>query len=95
MSGAGVLYGGDLENRTVVAFNVIERDGKAALSQNTFVDKHPQLSWADGFAIQNGYLYIADSHLHELNFSNGCPRHGKFAIFRVRLPKQNEHALAG
>lgn len=95
MSGAGVLYGGDLENRTVVAFNVIERDGKPALTQSTFVDKHPQLSWADGFAIQNGYLYIADSHLHELNFSNGYPRKGKFAIFRVRLPKQPDHALAG
>ncbi|HEY1997006.1 L-dopachrome tautomerase-related protein [Paraburkholderia sp.] len=96
MSGAGVLYGGDLENRTVVAFDVIERDGKPALLQKTFVDKHPQLSWADGFAIQNGYLYISDSHLHELdNVSNGYPREGKFTIFRVRLPKQPAHALAG
>ncbi|MDR5856121.1 L-dopachrome tautomerase-related protein [Caballeronia sp. LZ050] len=95
MSGAGVLYGGDLENRTVVAFYIVERDGKPALVQKTFVGKHPQLSWADGFAIQNGYLYIADSHLHELNFSNGYPREGKLAIFRVRLPKQPAHGLAG
>ena len=95
MSGAGVLYGGDLENRTVVAFDVVDRNGKPALAQKTFVGKHPQLSWADGFAIQNGYLYIADSHLHELNFSNGYPREGKLAIFRVRLPKQPANALAG
>ncbi|QSN64771.1 L-dopachrome tautomerase-related protein [Caballeronia sp. M1242] len=95
MSGAGVLYGGDLENRTVVAFDVVERDGKPALAQKTFVGKHPQLSWADGFAIANGYLYIADSHLHELNFSNGYPREGKLAIFRARLPKQPADGLAG
>lgn len=95
MSGAGVLYGGDLENRTVVAFDIVERDGQPALSQTTFVGRQPQLSWADGFAIQNGYLYIADSHLHELNFSNGYPRKGKLSIFRVRLPKQPEQGLAG
>jgi sugar lactone lactonase YvrE len=95
MSGAGVLYGGDLENRTIVAFDIVERDGQPALSQKTFVGRHPQLSWADGFAIQNGYLYIADSHLHELNFSNGYPRKGKLSIFRVRLPKQPEQGLAG
>jgi Major royal jelly protein len=74
MSGAGVLYGGDLENRTVVALGLIEHDGKPAFVQKTFVGKHPQLSWADGFAIQNGYLYFADSHLHELNnFSTAIP----------------------
>ncbi|SAK59055.1 Major royal jelly protein [Caballeronia glebae] len=95
MSPAGVLYGGDLENRTVVAFNVIEHDDKPTLRQGTFVGKHRALSWADGFAISNGYLYIADSHLHETNFSNGYPREGKFAIFRARLPKQPSHGLAG
>ncbi len=88
MSPAGVLYGGDLENRTVVGFDVIESNGRPRLRQKTFVGKHPQLSWADGFAISQGYLYIADSHLHELNnFSNGYPREGRFAIFRVRLLK--------
>ena len=96
MSPAGVLYGGDLENRTVVAFDIVERDGKPALEQKTFVAQHPQLSWADGFAISSGYLYFADSHLHELdNFSNGYPREGKFTIFRVRLPRQPVHGLAG
>jgi sugar lactone lactonase YvrE len=96
MSPAGVLYGGDLEKRTVVAFDVIERNGKPRLAQKTFVGAHPQLSWADGFAIQNGYVYIADSHLHELdNFSNGYPREGRFAIFRARLPKQPAGKFAG
>ncbi|RFU46303.1 L-dopachrome tautomerase-related protein [Paraburkholderia sp. DHOC27] len=96
MSPAGVLYGGDLENRTVVAFNIVQRDGKPTLDQTTFVAPHPQLSWADGFAISNGYLYFADSHLHELdNFSNGYPRQGKFTIFRVRLPQQPRRGLAG
>jgi sugar lactone lactonase YvrE len=96
MSAAGVLYGGDLENRTVVAFDIVEHGGTARIVQKEFVGKHPQLSWADGFAIQDGYLYIADSHLHELdNFSNGYPRKGKFAIFRVRLPPQPAHGYAG
>jgi sugar lactone lactonase YvrE len=96
MSAAGVLYGGDLENRTVVAFDIVERNGTPRIVQKPFIGKHPQLSWADGFAIQNGYLYIADSHLHELdNFSNGYPREGKFAIFRARLPKQPAHGYAG
>jgi sugar lactone lactonase YvrE len=96
MSPAGVLYGGDLENRTVVAFDLVKRNGRPRLVQKTFVGKHPQLSWADGFAIQNGYLYIADSHLHELdNFANPYPREGRFAIFRVRLPKQPAGKFAG
>ncbi|SAL24891.1 Major royal jelly protein [Caballeronia sordidicola] len=95
MGGDGVLYGGDLENRTVVALNVVERKGKPALKQHTLVGRHDELSWADGFAIQNGYLYIADSHLHETNFSNGYPRKGKFAIFRVRLPRQPANLPAG
>ncbi|WP_198155192.1 L-dopachrome tautomerase-related protein [Candidatus Burkholderia verschuerenii] len=96
MSPAGVLYGGDLENRTVVAFDVIEHDGTPWLRQKTFIGRHPQLSWADGFAISQGYLYIADSHLHELNnFSNGYPRKRRFAIFRARLPKQPAGQFAG
>jgi hypothetical protein len=34
--------------------------------------------------------------LHELdNFSNGYPRKGRFAIFRVRLPKQPTGKFAG
>ncbi len=96
MSPTGVLYGGDLENRTVVAFDVVNRNGQSRLVQKTFVGKHPQLSWADGFALQNGYLYISDSHLHELdNFSNGYPCEGRFAIFCVRLPKQPAGKYAG
>ncbi|PLZ03876.1 hypothetical protein CY652_02560 [Burkholderia sp. WAC0059] len=87
MDGNGVLYGGDLEHRSVVALTLVERDGKPALHQATLT-ADPRISWADGFAMQNDYLYFADSHLHELNFSDGYPRRGKFTIFRLRLPPQ-------
>ncbi|PXW28480.1 L-dopachrome tautomerase-related protein [Paraburkholderia caballeronis] len=95
MGGDGVLYGGDLEHRTVVALTPVVRDGKPALVQRTLVDEPKQVSWADGFALQNDYLYFADSHLHEVNFSNGYPREGKFTIFRVALPKQPAGLFAG
>lgn len=92
----GTLYGGDLEKRTVVAFKVVERNGKPSLEQRTFVNEPDRVSWADGFALQNNYLYFADSHLHELdNFSNGYPRKGRFAIFRVKLPPQPAGLFAG
>jgi sugar lactone lactonase YvrE len=95
MGGDGTLYGGDLEHRTVVAFKVVERGGKPTLVQRTLVNEPKRVSWADGFALQNGYLYFADSHLHELNFSNGYPREGRFTIFRVKLPPQSTSTFAG
>lgn len=96
MTPDGVLYGGDLENRTVVALTPVERGGKPSLEQHVFVsNRDRRMSWADGFAYQNGYLYISDSHLHETNFSNGYPREGKFTIFRARLPKQPGGLYAG
>lgn len=96
MSPDGVLYGGDLEHRTVVALTPVERDGKPALEQRVLVDDpKKRLSWADGFAQQNDYLYISDSHLPETNFSNGYPREGRFTIFRVKLPKQPAGLFAG
>jgi sugar lactone lactonase YvrE len=96
MSPDGVLYGGDLEHRTVVALTPVVRDGKPALEQRVIVDDpQKRLSWADGFAQQNDYLYISDSHLPETNFSNGYPREGKFTIFRVKLPNQPAGLFAG
>ncbi|SDD49669.1 L-dopachrome tautomerase-related protein [Paraburkholderia lycopersici] len=96
MGGDGTLYGGDLEHRTVVAFKLVERGGKAALEARTLVNESQRVSWADGFALQNDYLYFADSHLHELdNFSNGYPRQGRFTIFRVKLPPQPPGTFAG
>jgi sugar lactone lactonase YvrE len=79
----GTLYGGDLENRTVVA---ITRTPSHTLSTKVFVSDPSQLSWADGFAISGGYLYIADSHLWEIAFKNNLPRSGPFTIFKVKLP---------
>lgn len=95
MGGDGTLYGGDLEHRTVVAFKVVERGGKATLVQRTLVNEPQRVSWADGFALQNNELYFADSHLHELNFSNGYPRKGRFTIFRVKLPPHAPGTYAG
>jgi sugar lactone lactonase YvrE len=79
----GTLYGGDLEHRTVVALTLTP-DHK--LSSKVFVSDPSKLSWADGFAISGGYLYIADSHLWEVAFKNDLPRSGPFTIFKVKLP---------
>jgi sugar lactone lactonase YvrE len=83
MDASGTLYGGDLEHRTVVALT-LRPDHK--LSSKVFVSDPSKLSWADGFAISGGYLYIADSRLWEVAFKNSLPRSGPFTILRVRLP---------
>ena len=80
----GTLYGGDLEHSTVVA---ITRTPSHTLDAKIFVRDPGKLSWADGFAISGGYLYIADSHLWEVAFKNDLPRSGPFTIFKVKLPK--------
>ena len=45
-----------------------------------------RLSWADGFAISQGYLSIANSHLWKMAFKNHLPRSGPFTIVNVKLP---------
>ena len=80
----GTLYGGDLENGTVVS---ITRTPSHTLNTKVFVSDPSKLSWADGFAIGGGYLYIADSHLWEVAFKNNLPRSGPFTIFRAKLPR--------
>jgi sugar lactone lactonase YvrE len=84
MDGKGTLYAGYLEHRTVVALTLAP-DKK--LRSRIFVRDPSKLSWADGFAISGGYLYIADSHLWELAFKNNLPRSGPFTIFKVKLPQ--------
>jgi hypothetical protein len=83
MESHGSLYGGDLEHRSVVALTLTP-DHK--LGSKIFVRDPAKLSWADGFAISGGYLYIADSHLWEVAFKNDLPRSGRFTIFKVKLP---------
>lgn len=78
------LYAGDLEHSTVVA---ITRTRSRTLDTKVFVRDPGKLSWADGFAISRGYLYIADSHLWEVAFKNNLPCSGPFTIFRVKLPE--------
>jgi sugar lactone lactonase YvrE len=81
----GTLYGGDLEHGTVVALDLDPATQK--LKSRLFVRAPGRLSWADGFAISQGYLYIADSHLWEqATFKNHLPPSGPFTIFRVKLP---------
>jgi sugar lactone lactonase YvrE len=87
MDADGTLYGGDLENRTVVA---LRSTPSHTLDAKVFVSDPSKLSWADGFAISGGYLYIADSHLWEVAFKNDLPRSGPFTIFKVKLPRQPE-----
>ena len=84
MDGNGTLYGGDLEHRTVVSFTLTPDD---RLRSKIFVSDPSRLSWADGFAISGGYLYIADSRLWEVAFKNNLPRSGPFTIFKVKLPQ--------
>jgi sugar lactone lactonase YvrE len=83
MDGNGTLYGGDLEHRTVVSFTMTTGN---KVRSKVFVSDPSRLSWADGFAISGGYLYIADSHLWEVAFKNNLPRSGPFTIFKVKLP---------
>ena len=84
MDGSGTLYGGDLEHRTVVSLTMTPGD---KLRSKVFVSDPSKLSWADGFAISGGYLYIADFHLWEVAFKNNLPRSGPFSIFKVKLPR--------
>lgn len=88
MDDAGTLYGGDLENGPVVALTLDPVTSK--LIARTFIEAPGTLAWADGFAIANGYLYIADSRLSETVFLNHLPRRGVPTIFRVRLPAVSE-----
>jgi len=84
MDRKGTLYGGDLEHGTVVALTITP--GSHTVKSKVFVSDPRKLSWADGFAISGGYLYIADSHLWEVAFKNNLPRSGPFTIFKVKLP---------
>ena len=88
MDGAGTLYGGDLENGPVVALTLDPSSNR--LTSKIFVEAPGTLVWADGFAIANGYLYIADSRLSESVFVNHLPKRGSPTIFRVKLPGSSE-----
>jgi sugar lactone lactonase YvrE len=82
MDKAGTLFAGDIEHATVVALTI----QGTHMTSRLFVRAPGQLSWADGFAISGGDLYISDSHLNEVAFKNDLPRSGLFTIFKVKLP---------
>jgi hypothetical protein len=88
---AGGAHCGDQADRPgllrgcrVVALTLDPATGK--LKSKLFVRDKGRLSWADGFMISGGYLYIADSHLWEIVFKNHLPRSGPWTIFKVKLP---------
>jgi sugar lactone lactonase YvrE len=81
----GTLYGGDLEHSSIVALTLDPATHR--LKSRLFVRDKGRLSWADGFAISGGYLYVADSHLWEIVFKNHLPRSGPLTIFKVKLPE--------
>jgi sugar lactone lactonase YvrE len=83
MDRKNTLYGGDLEHHSVVALGLTPH---RKLRSKIFVRDSSKLSWADGFAVSGGYLYIADSHLWEVAFKDNLPRSGPFTIFKVKLP---------
>lgn len=80
----GTLIGGDLEHRTVMA---MKPEGSPPHIVASLLASDPRLSWADGFAISQGKLYIADSRLWEVGFKNGYKRAGKFAIYTLTIPQ--------
>jgi sugar lactone lactonase YvrE len=89
MAPDGVLYTGNLEGHSVVSLTpTTDRHGKPGLTQHVLVEDPARLSWADGFAIHDGYLYIADSHLSEVHFANDLPRSGRFTLFRIPLSQR-------
>lgn len=88
MSDDCVIYVGDLEHKNVTALTPYDFYGKLRYKSRTFAT-NPELAWADGFAIYNGYLYVADSRINEMIFDNSYPRSGKFKIYRAKLPTPN------
>lgn len=85
MDSRSVLYGGDLEHGSVVGLTF---DPETHVAHSKILVRDPgKLSWADGFAIHDGYLYISDSHLWEIAFKNHLPVSGAQTIFRVKLPQ--------
>ncbi|WP_096086387.1 L-dopachrome tautomerase-related protein [Agaribacterium haliotis] len=52
----GDIYVGDLEKN---AISIVKKDGF-----KTFAQDDKLLSWADGFSIQGGYLYVTQNSLH-------------------------------
>lgn len=56
ISDNGVIYVGDVEKNAIG----MVRDGQYQI----FAQDDKRLSWADGFSIQNGYLYVTQNSLH-------------------------------
>ena len=78
------LWVGDIEDHGLYALSF---PPEAKEPKIDFAYRDPAiLDWADGFAIANNWLYISDSHLDELAFSNSRPVSGPTTIYRMKLP---------
>ena len=79
MADNGDIYVGDIEKNAV---SIVTKDGF-----KTFAQDDNLLSWADGFSIQNGYLYITQNSLH-LNPALNQGEEGSvkpYHILRIKL----------
>ncbi len=75
MDDAGNLYMADLENHKIVYLGPDRKDVK------TFWEGDP-ISWADSFAIHDGYLYFTNSRIHEAGEDvSGMG----FSIYKIKL----------
>ncbi|MDR6182498.1 L-dopachrome tautomerase-related protein [Asaia bogorensis] len=78
------LWVGDIENHGLYALSFPKG---ATTPKIDFSYRNPAvLDWADGFAIAKDWLYISDSRLDELAFSNSRPVSGATTIYRMKLP---------
>lgn len=77
----GNVYAGDVENSAVTVTN---KD-----SFKVFAQDNKLLSWADGFAIHRGYLYITQNQLHLTAPLNEGEAEGDkpYHIVRIKLPE--------
>lgn len=77
----GNVYTGDIENSAV---GIVNKAGYSVLAQDKTL-----LSWPDGFAIDNGWLYITQNQLHLTAPLNEGEAHGTkpYHIVRIKLPE--------
>jgi sugar lactone lactonase YvrE len=77
----GNVYTGDIENS---AIGVVNKTGYSVLAQDKTL-----LSWPDGFAIDNGWLYITQNQLHLTAPLNEGEAQGTkpYRILRIKLPE--------
>ncbi|WP_333661152.1 L-dopachrome tautomerase-related protein [Chishuiella changwenlii] len=80
MDDNGNIYYGDLENRLI---QYLKPDRKTI---RTLASDRRKISWPDGFAIYNNYLYYVNSRIQEVGVGEDTSGFD-FTIYKVPLPK--------